>query len=230
MKDQQPVQKKNSRVLGILIVVIIILIALGVYSHYKQKAAQQPPASSSSPTSTPNNQNPTKTMLPTPKTISSFNLTDDSGKPFTNENLKGHWTFMFFGFSGCADVCPTTLTELNKMYQQLNQGTATQLPQVVFVSVDPERDTLNVLHNYVKNFNPNFIGATGSAENLNVFVKDLGVYFAKVPKEGNNYGMNHSSQIYIFNPEGNWVGILNYPQPGDQLAENYKTLVNQQTT
>lgn len=217
----QPKPKKNGPVLGVIIAVVIILAGLGVYSHYRQSSAVASMAQQSA-------QNTSETLLPTPKTVSPFTLTDDEGQTFANENLKGHWGLVFFGFTRCGDVCPTTLTELNKMYTQLEQTlTAEQLPQVVFVSVDPDRDTADVLHRYVKNYNPHFIGASGSADNLSIFVKDLGLYYSKKPRAGSNdYGMDHSSQIYVFNPDGNWAGILTYPQSADQLISNYKALIH----
>lgn len=219
MQDQSS-PRKNGRVVAIIVIIILILAGLGAYSYHKKKSSAS--VQSTAPATT--QQNPNTTALPSPKTISPFTLTDDTGKPFTNDNLKGHWTFMFFGFTHCGDVCPTTLTELNKTYQQLQKDLpADQLPQVVFVSVDPDRDTVDVLHNYIKNYNPNFIAATGNADNLNVFVKDLGVYFAKVPsQDANNYGVHHSSQLYLLNPDGNWVDIFTYPIQADQLAKNYE--------
>lgn len=228
MQDQTP-QKKNSRVVRILIAVIIVLAVLAFYVHSKKKPTEQAPSPEpiATPTTMQPTENSTETLLPAPKVISPFTLTDDTGKPLTNDNLKGHWSFVFFGFTHCGDVCPTTLTELNKMYQQLQQKNlpSDALPQIIFVSVDPERDTVEALHNYIKNYNPNFIAATGDASNLNVFVKDMGVYFNKVPGEdANNYGVHHSSQLYVFNPEGNWVGISNYPSQADQLAKNYETM------
>lgn len=225
MTDQST-KKKNRRIVGIIVVVIIILVVVGFLSHKKQQASAQP----STPTAAQDIPASNQTLLPSPKTISPFTLTDDNGKAFTNDNLKGRWTFMAFGFSHCGDVCPLTLTELNKMYQQLEKDLpADKLPQIVFISVDPERDNTNVLHNYVKNYNPNFIGASGDANNLNVFVKDLGVYFSKKPSaDPTTYGMEHSSQLYLFNPDGNWMGILTFPFQADQLTKNYETMINAQ--
>lgn len=226
-RQTPPPPKKNNRALTIIIVIIIILALLGVYSHTKQKNANgnnPNPNNAPAQQANPNNNNPNQTKLPEPKSINTFNLTDDSGQAYSNDNLKGHWTLVFFGFTHCGDVCPLTLTELNKMYTQLQKETPTeQLPQVLFVSVDPQRDTQDVLHQYIKSYNPNFIAASGDEPNLNVFVKDLGVYFNKTPKSGGGYGMDHSSQIFVFNPSGQWVGILNYPFQGPQLVQSLKT-------
>ncbi len=214
--SNQPAPKKNSRVVGIIVVIIVILAGLGVYSHFKQKNAAQA------------NQGASETLLPSPKTLSNFTLTDDTGKPYTNDNLKGHWTILLFGFSHCGDVCPLSMTELNKMYLQLqNELPADKLPQVAFISVDPARDTPEVLHNYVKNYNPNFTGATGDAANLNIFVKEMGVYYAKkASQDPNVYGMDHSSQVFLFNPDGNWIGILNFPFQAAQLTKSYENLIH----
>jgi protein SCO1 len=225
-------EKKNGRLIGIIVIVIIILAGLGVYSYSKQKtASEQQPNTPAAPENAQNPSTPSSspTLLPTPKTINNFTLTDDTGKPFTNDNLKNHWTFMFFGFTHCGDVCPNTLAELNKMYQQLEAKLpADQLPQIVFISVDPERDTTDVLHQYVQNFNPHFIAATGNIDSLNPFVQDLGIYYSKVPNEQdpNTYSMDHSSQLYVFNPDGNWAGILTYPQSADELVKSYETMTH----
>lgn len=167
------------------------------------------------------------TLLPKPTKISPFHLTDDTNKPFTNQNLQGHWTFMFFGFTRCHDVCPETLSQLNQMYLQLrNKMNPSLLPQIVFVTVDPDRDTNAVLHNYVKSFNPAFIGLRGDANTLNLFKNEMKVYFAKVPKPNQDYSMEHSSQIFLLNPKGEWIGILDFPFQADQLITDYKQIIN----
>jgi protein SCO1/2 len=221
-----PPQKKNNRALTIIIIIIIILALLGIFSHYKQKNVQ-PNNNPNNPPTQPinnNNNNPNQTQLPQPKSMSSFTLTDDSGQAFSNDNLKGHWTLMFFGFTHCGDVCPLTLTELSKMYTELQKETPSdQLPQVLFVSVDPQRDNTEVLHRYIKSYNPNFIAATGDDPNLNIFTQDLGVFFKKVEKDNGGYGMDHSSQIFVFNPAGNWVGMLSYPFQAQQLVQSFKS-------
>lgn len=164
------------------------------------------------------------TLLPAPKQISNFHFIDDNNKSFDNQNLKGHWTFMFFGFTRCHDVCPDTLSQLNQMYKQWGKSDKpASLPQIVFVTVDPNRDITTVLHNYVKSFNPAFIGLRGDQHTLEQFKKEMSVYFAKVPK-GNDYSMEHSSQIFIVNPQGDWVGILNYPFKPAQLISDYKAV------
>lgn len=226
-QPNQPPKKTNSRAIAILVIVIVVLIGLGVYVHYKNKPNEiSTPTSASSGT-------PSKdfngTLLPKPKSIGQFNLYDDNGNIFSNANLQGHWTLMFFGFTHCSDVCPTTLTELNKMYQDLQTMLPeASLPQVIMVTVDPERDTTEVMHNYVRNFNPYFIGLRPDEEDniLERFKKEMGVTYGKVTKEDGSYGMQHSAELFIFNPDGNWVGILNYPHKSEQLAKDYQSIIN----
>lgn len=216
-------KKSTSRTVTILIIVVLVLIGFGVYSHSKNQTGAPPP-SSAKPSAPVNG-----TLLPNPKTISHFQLHDEVNNSFTNQNLKGHWTLMFFGFTHCGDVCPTTLAELNKMYQQLEKDLpADALPQVALVTVDPERDTIPILHDYIKKFNPNFKGLhpDPQSDTLNLFNKEIGLSYAKVNQGDSSYGMQHSSQLFLFNPDGNWVGILNYPFQSEQLVKDFKTIIN----
>src|SRR5688572_13578106 len=116
-----------------------------------------------------------------PKEIPDFQLWDSQGKTFTKENLKGHWTLMYFGFTHCATVCPTTLLVLDKTYQILQSHLPVdQLPQVIFVSIDPERDSLIRIRRYVYSFNSHFLGATANANELNRLVTALSINVSNV--------------------------------------------------
>jgi protein SCO1 len=232
MKDHHP-KKKNTRFVVLMVVIVLMLVVSGFLVKVKNNPGTQitadntPAAASASAPAQPQTSG-NQTILPSPKTISNFSLTDDSGNSFTNDNLKGHWTLMAFGFSHCGDVCPISLTELNKMYQKLQHDLpAGQLPQVVFISVDPARDTQAVLHNYIKNYNPSFIAASGTHDNLQIFVNDMGVYYSKKPNTAPNvYGMEHSSQLYLFNPDGKWIGIETFPFQAEQLTNNYQAMIH----
>lgn len=233
MKDQNP-KKKNTRFVVLMAVIVLVLVIAGFFVKGRNNPGTQitadntPAATNATDTAQPQASGGNQTLLPSPKTISNFSLTDDAGNAFTNDSLKGHWTLMAFGFSHCGDVCPISLTELNKMYQKLqNDLPASQLPQVVFISVDPARDTQAVLHNYIKNYNPNFIAASGTHDNLQIFVNDMGVYYSKKPNTApNTYGMEHSSQLYLFNPDGKWIGIVTFPFQADQLTQNYQAMIH----
>lgn len=222
MKDPQP-RKKNTRLVGILVVIILILIVLGIYSHRKRQAETGPAQSQTTAQISSDG-----SVLPTPKTLSPFTLTDDTNRTLANNDLKGHWTFLFFGFANCGDVCPTTLSQLNAVTQQLQKDLPAQdLPQVIMVTVDPDRDTQAVLHDYVKKFNPNFIGARATPDVLNQFGKEIGLYYGKVAHsdQPNDYSMTHSAELYLINPEGNWAAMFTYPHDTATLTQDYKLIV-----
>ncbi len=166
------------------------------------------------------------TVLPNPRIIHAFQLTDTKNESFTNENLKGHWTLMFFGFTNCAYVCPTTLAELKKTYTNLEARLPKELlPQVVMVSVDPERDSLKRLSGYLKSFNPAFIGARGSLAATQSLANQMSVVFAKMKMPTGDYTITHSAEIMLLDPQGNLRAFLSYPHKADQMTHDYEAIV-----
>lgn len=167
--------------------------------------------------------------LQKPAPIDEFNLMDTQGKFFTKESLKGQWTMMVFGFTHCDYVCPTTLAELNHMYTQLEKILPnTQLPQIVLVTVDPERDTIPAMKKYVRSFNPHFIGVTGAADEIQQLEKQLHITAAKMQEEGqpkDQYKMKHSAEILIFNPQGEIQAYFSYPHKADQMVQDYQLIL-----
>lgn len=161
---------------------------------------------------------PPATLLPEPRALVDFSLTDHRAQPFNRERLIGHWTLAFFGYTHCPDVCPNTMAVLNLVTRQLagSPGGMEQV-QVVFISVDPERDTLEQLASYVPYFNEDFIGATGSPEELLALARQVGVLYMRTP--GNtpeNYLVDHSASIMLLDPQGRWHAI--FPAPHDPAA------------
>ena len=138
-------------------------------------------------------------------------LVDQNGKPFTKQFFNGKWTLVFFGFTYCPDICPTTLGILSKFYNELHKtGDADQL-QRVLVSVDPARDTPDKLREYTAYFNPAFSGVTGEFMELVKFAGDLNAGFTKVPIEGGSYLVEHSGNITVINPRGDYHGFFKPP-------------------
>ena len=130
-----------------------------------------------------------------------FALTDQHGKARTLADFKGKVVAVFFGFTQCPDVCPTTLAELAEVKRQL--GADGDKLQAVLISVDPERDTPELLAAYMENFDPSFIGLRPSMEQLPVVAKDFKVYYKKVEgKTPGSYSMDHSAGTYLFDPQG----------------------------
>ncbi|MCC7517284.1 MAG: SCO family protein [Pseudomonadales bacterium] len=138
-------------------------------------------------------------------------LIDQDGKPFDKTVLQGKWTLIFFGFTYCPDVCPTTMGVLNKFYLGLQEKREADGVQIMLVSVDPARDNAKQLRDYVKYFNQDFGGLTGEYMDLVRFTTDLSAGFTKVPLENGNYLMEHSGNIAVINPRGHFHGFFKPP-------------------
>lgn len=163
-----------------------------------------------------------------PIEIKDFLLRDTQGKGFTKENLKGHWTMMYFGFTHCDMVCPATMGKLNKMYMILQKTIAKKdLPQVVFISIDPERDSLKKIYDYVSAFNSHFIGIKGSMESTIAIERDLHIVTSEQTNaQDNNYTLNHSAEILLVNPSAEIQAYFSYPQQPDYMAKDYQSILN----
>ncbi len=155
-----------------------------------------------------------------------FTLLDHSGQPFGNEQLNGKWSFMFFGYTHCPDVCPTTMSTLNETMGNIARNGDDQNTQVIFVSVDPERDKLEQLDGYVRYFNPDFIGLTGTPAALKGLTNDLGILHLKVPNpnDPNNYLVDHTASILLVGPQGQLLALFGAPHQASKLADDFHTL------
>lgn len=142
-----------------------------------------------------------------------FRLETESGKPFDNASLKGHWTFMFFGYTHCPDVCPLTLGRLSVVMGDLAKKHLSKGVQVVFISVDPQRDTPKKLASYAHYFNPHFIGATTDPQGIKRLTGKLGIYYKREPDpyDAKNYLIQHSASILVVAPNGRLAARLEPP-------------------
>ncbi|HVV67434.1 MAG TPA: SCO family protein [Gammaproteobacteria bacterium] len=169
------------------------------------------------------------TVFQQPRALTPFNLTDDNDHPFTLDNFKGHWSLLFFGFTNCPDLCPTTLSVLNQAYKQLASTNPKTMPQVVFISVDPEQDDSQTIAKYLSSFNPSFLGATGSQSTLDQLTRELNVLYMKVaPPQANtdeHYSIDHSGTILIINPQGQFYGVFTTPHDPNKIAKDTQTLM-----
>jgi protein SCO1/2 len=142
---------------------------------------------------------------------------DQGGQPFSLQQLRGGWSLLFFGFTHCPDVCPTALYELQQVRTSLQQelDESTQIPEILFVSVDPERDTPQALQTYLSHFDPSFIGITGEHEQLLPLTKQVGIaYRIEEHEDGaTRYNVDHSTGILLTNPDGRLHGV--FPAPHD---------------
>ena len=167
----------------------------------------------------------TGTYLAAARAVPDFSLIDQRGAPFGPRNLDGHWSLMFFGYTNCPDFCPTTLVTLAAMEKNLRAERAIQ-PQVVFISVDAQRDTPQQLAKYVPYFDPTFIGVTASDQpTLEALARKLGVAVALVPSAGGGYTVDHSGAIFVVDPAGKIAAILTGPFTADTLLADFDRIV-----
>ncbi|MFA7553169.1 MAG: SCO family protein [Spongiibacteraceae bacterium] len=150
-------------------------------------------------------------LFDTPRSFKDFSLLDDNNQAFTAKNLLGKWSLVFFGFTYCPDICPTTMAVLNQFYQQQQAEKFGKDLQIIMVSVDPARDTPEKLHDYVRFFNQDFVGVTGEFLDLHRFATQLNIPFSKVPGGGENYTVEHSGNVAIINSQGHYVGFFRSP-------------------
>ena len=158
------------------------------------------------------------TWLMRPRTVADFQLTDDGGHPFTARNLQGKPSLVFFGFTHCPDVCPTTLA---KLHQVKKDAGITGL-QVLFVTVDPQRDSPATVGVYAHAFDPDFIGLTGDPKSIEDVTKAFGVAALRVDLPGGDYTMDHSAAVFLVNAGGEIVGIFTPPFDSRRFAQDLK--------
>jgi len=152
-----------------------------------------------------------------------LNLTDHNGKPRTLADFRGKVVTVFFGFTHCPDVCPTTLAEMAQVMKELGAD-ADQL-QVLFVTVDPERDTAQVLKQYVPSFNPAFLGLRGDPDATTRAAKEFKVYFQKQPVKGGGYSVDHGAGTFILDREGRLRLFAQYGQGAAVMLHDIRLLL-----
>jgi protein SCO1/2 len=154
-----------------------------------------------------------------------FRLTDHNGRERTLADFRGKVVAMFFGYTHCPDVCPTTLSDFASALKAL--GPDAGRVQVLFVTVDPKRDTPELLRNYVPAFNPTFLGLHGDAAATAKVTKDFKIYAAERPgRTPDSYTMDHSAQTLVFDARGKLRLMLPYGTPGDKIASDLRILLN----
>jgi len=147
-----------------------------------------------------------------------FHLVDQNGKTVTNDDLKGHPFLVFFGFTNCPEICPTTLFDISEVLNKL--GPDADKVNALFVTVDPERDTPEKLKDYLSSFNPHLIGLGGDPAALAAVAKAYRVYYKKVPQDGGSYTMDHTAIVYLMDKQGSFVAPFNLKRrPEDAAAD-----------
>jgi len=153
-----------------------------------------------------------------------FHLVDQNGKPFGDSDLKGKWHLVFFGYTHCPDTCPTALNEMALALDRL--GKEKDAVQIVFITVDPERDTPAVLKSYVESFDAPIVALTGTAEEVAQAAKAYRVYYAKHPQADGGYDMDHSAVVYVMDPEGRFTATFTPDSTAPAIAERLQKLLS----
>jgi protein SCO1 len=174
------------------------------------------------------------TLLTQPRPLADFALIDQDGRPFTLANLRGAWTFLSLGYTHCPDVCPMTLATFDAVERRIAESGAKSAggrqvvarPRFLFVSVDPERDTPERLAQYVRYFNPGFLGATGEEPQLRALAAQLGLLYARVEGQDTAMGylMDHSASILLVDPQGRLTAIFSMPHEAALMASDFLTI------
>jgi protein SCO1/2 len=166
------------------------------------------------------------TVLSPPKPIAAFSLIDQTGRPFGSERLQGKWTFVFFGYTHCPDVCPTTLSALAGVDKLLRADPgAHQDVQTVFVSVDPRRDTPEQLAKYVPFFNEDFIGVTGEQAQIDRLARDLGIVHLRTQEDAaGGYLIDHTASILLIDPKGRLRALFGVPHEPRIIAADFERI------
>ena len=166
------------------------------------------------------------TLIDPARPLPRMAFVDQQGQPFGVEQLRGHWSILFFGFTHCPDVCPTTLALLAQVEKQLADLPTEHRPQIVLVSVDAKRDTPERLAAYVKSFSPTFTGITaGEQPAVEEFALKLGVPVAISQLPGGNYTVDHSAAIFIVDPSGALRALSSTPHEVPIIAADYRSIV-----
>lgn len=151
-----------------------------------------------------------------------FELTTHLGKTVTNEDLEGRPYLVFFGFTHCPDICPTTLFELTSLFDDLGPAADKIMP--LFITVDPERDTQELLASYLTSFDDRIIALRGTKDQTEQAAKAYAAYYEQVPLEGGSYTMDHTAGVYLIDAEGNFMGMLDSHEPRETQLQKLRRL------
>lgn len=167
-------------------------------------------------------------LFPQPLPVSDFSFVNQHGETITQNDLTDRWKIMFFGYTFCPDICPTTLSDLSRGWKKLPPEVQDKL-QVVLISVDPARDSIESLQPYMNYFNPAFMAFTGSEESLKTITPELHGFYAKVEREeGQAYLMDHTANIVLVSPDWQYHGYIAPPHWSKRMVPLLKNLVKRQ--
>lgn len=183
-------------------IVMAVALSAGIFVAVRMQAPAEPT---------------TAFILPAPTPLPEFTLLDQYGQAATRDALRHQWNLVFFGFTHCPDICPTTLQVLSAARRTLAETGHDPLPRIVLVSVDPERDTPELMARYLDYFGDDNLGITGSLDEVHKLAKGLGIFFEKQPGDVTNYAVDHSAAVLLVNPDAEFHALFS----GSHLSENF---------
>ncbi|MHB8257663.1 MAG: SCO family protein [Acidiferrobacterales bacterium] len=205
--------KRNTAAALTLSVVIALVVGIGI-TRFSHRGWHTPFLASGSGT---------MTTLQPPRALAAFTLYDTHDHAFSLRQLRGRWSFMYFGYTHCTDVCPATLATLKRLHRLV--GGKSHDIQYVFVSVDPERDTPRVLTRYLRRFSRGFVGVTGNNRELGNIARQMGVYYKPQSRQaGAGYAVGHSDEIFLIDPRARLRAVFSTPERVRTLARGLSTL------
>ena len=164
-------------------------------------------------------------ILTRPMELDNFELIDQNNQTFNSESLKGNWTILFFGYTNCPDVCPTTIYKLAEVKNDVNQNLPSKNFNTVLVTLDPDRDTPERLDEYIGYFDESMLGVTGTYKNIQSFSSNLSVFFQRINKDG-GYDFNHTASIFVFNQDGSLFATMSPATSVSELRDDFYTILN----
>lgn len=167
----------------------------------------------------------TAMLYPAPVALPDVSLVDTNGNVIQTDYFQGGWQLVFFGFTYCPDICPMTLQILSSARQALADDGNEVLPEIVLVSVDPERDSPEKLAEYVGYFGDGVSGITGELEQIRKLTDALGIFFQKTELEQGGYTVDHSSVVLLINPQGQLIGLFSAPHSADAIASDLEVIL-----
>jgi protein SCO1/2 len=171
----------------------------------------------------PRNRGPQEAASSSPSIGGPFTLVATDGKTVTDQSYRGKWLFIYFGYTFCPDACPTALNNISVALEKL--GSEADKIQPLFITVDPKRDTVEVMTDYLKSFDPRIVGLTGSQAQTDAAAKAYRIYVAPQNNGGDDYTVDHSAYLYFMDPQGKFVNVVPGDVPGDQMAEKLRKMM-----
>ena len=183
-------------------IVMAVALAAGIFLAVRMQAPAEPT---------------TAFVLPAPTPLPEFTLVDQYGETATRDVFRQQWSLVFFGFTHCPDICPMTLQTLSAARRTLSENGQDPLPRIVLVSVDPERDTPELMARYLDYFGTGNLGITGSLDEVAKLTKGLGIFFQKQPGSDGNYAVDHSAAVLLVNPQAEFHALFS----GSHESQNF---------